>query len=90
MRPPARLANGKLAGPASAIIRRGEISLALAARRAAEARRLLERQYRRIAELKERSRPTFKQEQMLRVLESSVQIFEIEERRLREGRGVPG
>jgi hypothetical protein len=50
----------------------------------AEARRIVEQQRGRIARLKEGGKPTFKHEQMLRAFESTLQIFEDDEQRIRE------
>ena len=65
----------------------GKTDLETAVRCVAEAHRLLEQQYRRIAKLKERGKPTFKAEQMLRVLENTLQIFETESG-LQDGAGA--
>jgi hypothetical protein len=62
---------------------RAEMDFEMAARNIVEARRVVEAQRRRIAKLNERGRPTFKEEQMLRVLKSTLRIFEDEERKLR-------
>jgi hypothetical protein len=61
----------------------------MAARHVAEGRRVVEQQRRRIAKLKKAGRPTFDQEQTLRVFETTLQIFEDDERRLRERMGIP-
>ena len=64
---------------------RRETDLEMAVRHLAEARRIVEQQRQRIVRLSEGGKPTFKQEQMLRVFESTLQIFEDEERKIRRG-----
>jgi hypothetical protein len=61
-----------------------ETNLEMAVRHVAEARRIVEQQRGRIAKLKEGGSPTSKHEQMLRAFESTLRIFEDEERRIRE------
>lgn len=62
----------------------GETDLEMAVRHVAEARRIVEQQRHRIARLKEGGKPTFKHEQMLRAFENTLQIFEDDERRIRQ------
>jgi hypothetical protein len=66
---------------------RGETDLEIAVRLVAEAHRTVEQQRQRIARLKEGGKPTFRHEQMLRAFESTLQIFEHDERRIRERMG---
>jgi hypothetical protein len=67
---------------------RGETLLEMAVRHVAEARRIVERQRKRIAELKEGGQPTFEHEKTLEVLETTLRIFEHDERRIRERMGI--
>ncbi|MFY9835016.1 MAG: hypothetical protein WAK55_00825 [Xanthobacteraceae bacterium] len=66
-----------------------ESDLEMAIRHVAEARRIVEEQRRRIAKLNDGGKPTFRVEQMLRAFETTLQIFEDEERRIRERMGIP-
>jgi hypothetical protein len=68
---------------------RGETDLEMAVRLVAEAHRTVEQQRQRIARLKEGGKPTFRHEQMLRAFESTLQIFEHDERRIRERMSIP-
>jgi hypothetical protein len=68
---------------------RGETLLEMAVRHVAEARRIAERQRKRIAELKEAGQPTFEHAKTLEVLETTLRIFEHDERRIRDRMGIP-
>jgi hypothetical protein len=87
---PADVASGKISASGTGacyyptMSERGETDLEMAVRHVAEARRIVEQQRGRIARLKESGKPTFKHEQMLRAFESTLQIFEDDERRIRE------
>jgi hypothetical protein len=90
----ARLANGKISAGGTGVCYdptmpdRGETNLEMAIRHVAEARHAVEQRRQQIARLKERGKPTFKHEQMLREFESALQIFEDEERKIRERMGI--
>jgi hypothetical protein len=68
----------QLAGPASAIIRH-----------VAEARRIVVQQQERIARLKADGHSTVDHEKILEVLETTLRIFEHDERSIRERMGMP-
>jgi hypothetical protein len=63
---------------------KGETDLEMAARHVAQARRIVEQQRGRIAELRDGGMPTLDQEETLKILENSLRIFEHDERRIRE------
>jgi hypothetical protein len=59
-----------------------ESDLAMAARHVADCRRIVDAQRERIAKLKIAGHETLKYEEMLRVLENTLQIFEDHQRQL--------
>jgi hypothetical protein len=63
-----------------------ESDLAMAARHVAEGRRIVDAQRERIAKLKIAGYETVKHEEMLRVLENALQIFEDHKRQLGGGK----
>jgi hypothetical protein len=63
-----------------------ESDVAMAARHVAEGRRIVDRQRERIAQLKIAGHETVKHEEMLRVLENTLQIFEDHHRQLGGGK----
>ena len=70
---------------------RAETLLEMAVRHVAEARRIVEEQRRRIASAKEVGNATLDLEQTLQMFESTLRIFEDDERRIREHMGkAPG
>ena len=86
------MAKSQLAGPATAIIRpcpRGdETLLQMAVRHVAEARQIVVQQRERIARLKADGHSTVDHEKTLEVFETTLRIFEHDERRIRERMGI--
>jgi len=62
-----------------------ESDLAMVARHVAEGRRIVDAQRKRIAKLKIDGHETFRHEEMLRVLENTLRIFEDHQRQLGGG-----
>ena len=63
-----------------------ESDLAMAARHVAEGRRIVDAQRKRIAKLKTAGHVTLKHEEMLRLLENTLQIFEDHQRQSGDGK----
>jgi hypothetical protein len=68
---------------------RGETSLEMAVRHVAEARRIVVQQRERMASLKADGHSTVDHEKTLEVLETTLRIFEHDERSIRERMGIP-